>query len=272
MRWFIMSGYASIKTWSDMKETFLSKYQDYCKTRDLREELFMMTQKDYESLEDYVEWIHYNLQRSKHSDLHHEILNTIFIRGMRDDCLDMLNLLGKGDISQVPFTKIMKLYLRFSRGSSKGRSTIRYFSTQIQKSTSGGVTEVEIENLFEILKTDILSTLSTQIMTTQIKKARGEAYTTLAVFFLKCRKKHPLRDCEMNNISLCNICELEHSTGQCLELPRLKVVLRDSSGEVQSSYFIVPRRPWKPRPPGMSQDFSSFNSWNNAYNAQYPWQ
>ena len=54
-----------------------------------------MTQKEDESLEDFVEQFHYNLQRSKHSDLDHEILKTIFIRGMRDNYLDILNLLGK---------------------------------------------------------------------------------------------------------------------------------------------------------------------------------
>jgi len=70
----------------------------------------------------------------------------------------------------------------------------------------------------------------------------------------------------MNNISLCNIFELEHSTGKCSELPRLKAVPRESSEEVQSSYFITPRRSWKPQPLGMSYDFSSFNSWKNAYN------
>jgi len=82
-----------------MKETFLSKYQDYCRTTDLREEVLKMTQKEDEILEDYVEWFHYNLQRSKHNVLDHDILKTIFIRGMRDDCLDTINMLGKWDIS-----------------------------------------------------------------------------------------------------------------------------------------------------------------------------
>lgn len=99
LRWFMGFGYASIRTWNDMKEMFLSKYQDYCRTGELREEIFRMTQKKDESLEDYVERFHYNLQRSKNNDLDQEILKTIFIKGMRDDCLNTLNLLGKGDIS-----------------------------------------------------------------------------------------------------------------------------------------------------------------------------
>jgi hypothetical protein len=57
-------------------------------------------------LEDYVERLQYNLQRSKHSDLDKDILKTILIQGMRDDCLDMLNLMGKGDISKEPYNDI----------------------------------------------------------------------------------------------------------------------------------------------------------------------
>jgi len=85
---------------------------------------------------------------------------------MRNDYLDNLNLLRKGDISQEPVTKIIKLCLTFSRGSSKGRSIIRDAFARIQKYVGGGVTRVEIRNLFEKFKIDILSTLSTQITTT----------------------------------------------------------------------------------------------------------
>lgn len=45
LRWFMRLGPASISTWNDMKETFLSKYQDCCTTRDLREEISRMMQK-----------------------------------------------------------------------------------------------------------------------------------------------------------------------------------------------------------------------------------
>jgi len=45
----------SITTWDEMKKVFLKKYQDYCKTGDLMEEIFGMNQKEGESLEDLVE-------------------------------------------------------------------------------------------------------------------------------------------------------------------------------------------------------------------------
>ena len=72
-----------------------------------------------------MERFHYNLQRSKFSNLDPEILKPIFLRGIRDDCLEHLNLLGKGDILQEPLDKIMKLYLCSSRGSVKGKVSVR---------------------------------------------------------------------------------------------------------------------------------------------------
>ena len=55
LRWFMSLGAHVITTWDQMKEKFLAKYQDYCRTRERKEELFKMTQKEDESLEDFVE-------------------------------------------------------------------------------------------------------------------------------------------------------------------------------------------------------------------------
>lgn len=44
LRWFMRLGADMIQTWSDMKEEFLFKHQDYCQTRDLKEEIFKITQ------------------------------------------------------------------------------------------------------------------------------------------------------------------------------------------------------------------------------------
>ena len=86
-----------------MKETFLSKYQDYCRTKDLKEEIFSVTQKEEESLEFYMEQFHYNLQRSNFGGLAPKIMKRIFLRGMRDDYLEHLNLFVKADISHESF-------------------------------------------------------------------------------------------------------------------------------------------------------------------------
>jgi len=100
LRWFMSLGAQVITTWDQMKEIFLAKYHDYFQTRERKEELFKMVQKEDENLEDFVERLQYNLQRSDHPTLSKGILKTILLKGVRDDCLDMLNMLGKGDISK----------------------------------------------------------------------------------------------------------------------------------------------------------------------------
>ena len=61
LRWFMSLGEGTITTWDRMKHVFLEKYQEYCNTKDKREELFKMVQRDNESLEDFVERILYNV-------------------------------------------------------------------------------------------------------------------------------------------------------------------------------------------------------------------
>ena len=82
---------------------FLEKYQEYCNTKYKREELFKMVQKEDESLEYFVERLLYNVQRAGQMNMGLEVLKIILLHGSRDDCLDMLNLLGKGDISKESF-------------------------------------------------------------------------------------------------------------------------------------------------------------------------
>ena len=122
-----------------------------------------MSRKEEESLEDYVEHLKYNLHRYKHNYLDKEILKLIMIQGMRDDCLDMLNLMRKGDISKEPLEDIIYLCLRSSRGSSRKISQTRDTSARIHKFSNGGVTREEIGDLFENFKMDILSSLTTQL-------------------------------------------------------------------------------------------------------------
>ena len=73
-----------------------------------------MSQKEDETLEYFVERLQYNLQRSGHSDVSKDILKTILLKGVRDDCLDILNMLGKGDISKESYENIVNLFKRCS--------------------------------------------------------------------------------------------------------------------------------------------------------------
>lgn len=57
-----------------------------------------MTQQEDENLEEYLERFAYNLQKSKQHSLNQETIRTIFLKGIKDEYLDILNVMGKGDI------------------------------------------------------------------------------------------------------------------------------------------------------------------------------
>jgi hypothetical protein len=90
--------------------------------REHREELFKMSQKEDDTLEDFVEKLQYNLQRSRHPDVSKDILKNVFLKGVRDDCLDMLNMLVKGDIFKESYEDIVNICKRCSRGSTSNKS------------------------------------------------------------------------------------------------------------------------------------------------------
>lgn len=42
LRWFMGLGEHTIRSWDDMRIAFLNKYQEYCRTRDSRNDIFIM--------------------------------------------------------------------------------------------------------------------------------------------------------------------------------------------------------------------------------------
>jgi hypothetical protein len=248
LRWFMSLGGHVITTWDQMKQKFLNKYQDYFRTREKREELFKMMQKEDENLEDFVERLQYNLQRSSHPNVSKDILKTILLKGVRDDCLDMLNMLGKGDISKESYNEIVNLCKRCSRGASRNRSNSRDTTfSRVQKSASGGETRVEIGNLLEGFKTKMLISFASQIDTLQIQKKQAKAEASLSIFCSKCRDNHPRRECPLDKKPICTICDKDHETQQCPSLPGIKATLQPTDEEVEAVYLLTQRRQWKPR-------------------------
>jgi len=61
LKWFMGLEERKITSWDDMKKIFLKKYQSYCRPRELKEDVFRMTQQEDESLEEYLERFSYNL-------------------------------------------------------------------------------------------------------------------------------------------------------------------------------------------------------------------
>ena len=74
---FMSLGGRTITNWDKMKHVFLEKYQDYCNTKDKREELFKMVQKEDESLEDFVERLLYNVQTAGKTNMGLDVLKII---------------------------------------------------------------------------------------------------------------------------------------------------------------------------------------------------
>jgi hypothetical protein len=66
-------------------------------------------------------------------------------------------------------------------------------------------------NLLENFKTYILGTISSQLDILKIKKKEEEENLVLSIFFLKCRKRHPLQECPLDSISVCGICTENHA-------------------------------------------------------------
>lgn len=125
LRWFMGLGGGVINNWEQMKESFLKKYQDYCRSRELKDEIFQMTARPNETLEEYVECFQYNLQRSPYASLPlpDNVLKTALIRGMKEQWIETLNIMGKGDIYQENFADIINLCIRSSRGSTRIKPT-----------------------------------------------------------------------------------------------------------------------------------------------------
>jgi len=212
LRWFMGLGGGTITYWDDMKKTFLEKYQEYCRSWELREWIFKMTQKEDENLEDYVEWFQYNLQRSSHTTLGSDILKKFFIKGMWDKWLHMLNLMGKGDISKDSCEAICDMCRICSRGISRRKLEISGFPNRAKKSSNGWVTHVEIGNFLEYFKTDILKILSLQMDVFQVKQKWLEDEKALAIFYLKCRTKHSSREFLVKFVEICIIFNQDHPT------------------------------------------------------------
>jgi len=75
--------------------------------------------------------------------------------------------MGSGDISQLSSEDICTICRKYSGGKAKIGKGIR--DTRISKSTLRGVTRVELGNLLENFKINILGTLSSQLDTITIK-------------------------------------------------------------------------------------------------------
>ena len=190
-----------------------------------------MVQKEVESMEDFVERLLYNVQRAGQTNMGLDVLKIILLHGIRDDFLDIINLLGKGDISKESFKKIVELCKRYSRGSSRNNRRDKRDKLEgdvfdiTQNSFNGGATHGEIGNLLENFKTEMMTSISSEIDVLRENQKQVVEDLTLGVFFPRCRKNHPLKEFPLDKVEVCQLCEMNHDTKECPSLPQVKAVL-----------------------------------------------
>ena len=85
----------------------------------------------------------------------------------------------------------MKIILEL--GGKLGNFFESLYSTNIRGNvpSSGGVTRMELGNLLENFKTDILGAMGSQLYSLQAKKRKDEKREAMSIFCPRCRTKHP---------------------------------------------------------------------------------
>ena len=100
------------------------------------------------------------------------IIRTIFLKGIQDEYLDVLNVMGKGDVSYLPFDEITELCQKYSQG--RARRGKRDITSKITKSPIGSISRAEFGNFLEDFNADLLSTLGTHVEVLKTKKRQEQ--------------------------------------------------------------------------------------------------
>ena len=103
-------------------------------------------------MEYYLEIFLYNYQKTKQFSLDTATIRTIFLKGVRDNCIEVINLMSSRDVYQNPYAHIAEYYKRYSHSQAKTRKSVRDPTNRIVKPTSRGVTRIELGNLLEKFK------------------------------------------------------------------------------------------------------------------------
>ena len=120
-----------------------------------------MMKKEDESIEDLVEIFSYNVKMARMHDLDEETLKALLWKSIRDEWIELLNFMGKGDVSQLSFGEICDLCKHISRGKARtGKNPRDLVMSEINKSATRIVSRDEIGNLLDNFKTNILGSLS----------------------------------------------------------------------------------------------------------------
>jgi hypothetical protein len=95
----------------------------------------------------------YISQKSKYHDLPEDAVRALFLKGISEEYLEMLNLMASGDISHKPFAEICEMCKNYSRSRAKTGKNVRDpYNRSLKPVSSGGIMRAEIGNLLENFK------------------------------------------------------------------------------------------------------------------------
>ena len=95
------------------------------------------------------------------------------------------------------------------------------------------------------------------------KKFKDEALT---IFCSRCKKRHLLKNCPLNVVSLCGLCAEDHEIDNCPLLLGFQAIYKGESELTNQSMQGAQKKPWQARPQGMFADpylqFNPYAQWN----------
>ena len=118
----------------------------------------------------------------------------------------------------------MDLCQQYSMGFTRTNTKDRDVFLQAQKSAGGGATQEEIGNLLDNFNTNMMRSISSQLDVMREKQTHMAGDLVLRLFYPKCKKKHPLKECPLDKVGVCGLCQLEHDTKYFPSLMKAKLV------------------------------------------------
>ena len=120
----------------------------------------------------------YNVKREKLHHLGFDTLKNISLRTIRDEWIDFLDLMSRGDVYQLSFEEICETWKHISRGKAR-----------VGKSASRLVSQAKPGNFLDDFKIEIRSSLKKQVQMLRIQY-KGKENADICV-----AKSQDVKDC-----------------------------------------------------------------------------
>ena len=158
------------------------------------DDIFKMSQKEGETLEDYVSRFLFNVQRNTQHNLNEESKKHLFLRGVQEESMEALDLMAGGDVTQKTWNDIKEICQNYSRATMKKGRGLR--SLPHKTNGGSGASKMELSNLLFDFKQDIINDVTTQLDTMQAQRKKDKVDAMLTKFFSHCRERKKNYTCK----------------------------------------------------------------------------